>query len=109
MKSPKSLLFIHEATVKLIDYESAIETSDTYEKAKSIAHKALGFIDCLVIYNNLLICSENNGFTEEFDELLEELTARVYRSMADAAIRHDEPYEVIHKLITKLREFEPRC
>lgn len=99
MKVLNNIKFICEATRTLDSWLNAIGEAETYEKARQKATGCFGFIDCMTVYCNTMICMENNDFTGDLGDTLEAWTASVYQRMADKAIETKQPAETISKLL----------
>lgn len=105
MKALHTLRFVNNATVELTKYENRITSSETYEKAKDAARQMLGYIDCLITFNNTMICVENNDFTGDFDEVINDWTVRVYQLLIDKAVETKQDHDVVWTLLRKRDEF----
>jgi hypothetical protein len=96
--------FVNNTIKDLTKYESRIEAAETYENAKNIARQMLGFIDCMITFNNTMICMDNNDFTGEFDEVITDWTSHVYQLLANKAIETQQPHDILMKLLKKRDE-----
>ena len=105
MKALHTMRFVNNATVELTKYERRITSSETYEKAKDAARQMLGYIDCLITFNNTMICMENNDFTAEFCEVIDDWTSHVYQLLADKARETEQDHDVVMKLLQKRDEY----
>ena len=105
MKALNTMRFVNNAIVELTKYENKITTSETYEKARDAARQMLGYIDCLITFENTMICMENNDFTAEFNDVLDDWTSRVYQLLADKAIETKQDHDLVMKLLQKRDEF----
>ena len=104
MKALNNIKFISEATTRFNCLLTAIENAETFEEAKKIGNKALGYIDCMIVYLNCMISKENNDFTQELDELIEDMMASIYQKVADKATETEQDHDTVHKLLIKRDE-----
>lgn len=104
MKALHTLRFVTEATKTLTDYQNRIANAETYETARNAARQMLGYIDCLITFNNTMVCAENNDFTGEFDEVIDDWTATVYGTLAQKAIETKQDHDTVMKLLGKRDE-----
>lgn len=104
MKALNTMKFVNNATVELTKYETRLTSADTYENAKNTARQMLGYIDCLITFMNTMICMENNDFTAEYNDVLDDWTARVYQLLADKAIETKQDHDTVMKLLQKRDE-----
>ena len=58
-----------------------------------------GYIDCMFTFLNTMLCMENNDFTGEFNDVLDDWMAALYQTLADKAIETKQDSETIHKLL----------
>lgn len=86
MKALNNIKFICEATTTFNSWVDRIDSAADYEDARRFGSAAIGFADCMTVYLNAMICKENNDFTAELDETVEEWKATVYQHMASKAI-----------------------
>lgn len=105
MQALNNIKFISEATTEFDKWINAINSANTFEKAKRKAEGALGFVDCLTTYLNCMVCTENNDFTGELGELLDSMTARVYQAAANKAMETKQPCETIMRLLKRRDEY----
>lgn len=85
MKKLNTVKFIAEATRGFDSWVKSIDGAEDLEEARKRGNAAIGYIDCMTVFLNTMIDKENNDFTEELDEMLEEWTVKVYNHMADKA------------------------
>lgn len=106
MKALHTMRFVSAAIEKLVEYKQAIADAETYEAAKPIAKQMLGYIDCLITFNNTMICMENNDFTGEFGEVIDDWYAGVYQAMINKAVETKQDHDLIWKLLCKRDEIQ---
>lgn len=99
MKVMNNIAFLCEATTSFNGWLEEIEKSETYEDARRPGSSAFGFIDCMKVYLNSMIDKENNDFTADLDEVLDNWIASVYQHMADKAIETKQPNETVMNLL----------
>jgi len=104
MKPINTLAFISEAVEELTDYKMEIRKVTTFEAAKSVAAQMLGFINCLHTFSNAIICEENNKFTSDFDEVLDNWQSTVYQELINKAIETKQSDDIVFKLMKKRNE-----
>ena len=104
MKALNTMKFVSNTIEDLSRYKYKIESSESYEKAKEAARQMLGYIDCMITFNNTMICSENNDFTGDFCEVLDEWIVHVYQALINKAIETNQDHELILKLLKKRDE-----
>lgn len=105
MKALNTMMFVSNAVEELTEYKTKIAAAETYEDAKNTARWMMGYIDCLVTFLNTMICKENNDFTAELDDVLNDWMAKMYQAIADKAIETDQPHDVVLKLLQKRDEY----
>lgn len=104
MKALHTMRFVNNATVELTKYETRLTSAETYENAKNTARQMLGYLDCLITFMNTMICTENNDFTAEYNDVIDDWTARVYQLLANKAIETEQDHDTIMKLLQKRDE-----
>lgn len=104
MTSLNTMKFVSNSIEKLTEYKMGIANADTYEKAKKIANTMLGYIDCLITFNNTMICMENNDFTGDFGEVIDQWQAVVYQSLVNKATETKQDHDLIFELLKKRDE-----
>ena len=105
MKALNTMMFVSNAVEELTEYTTKIAAAETYEDAKNTARVMMGYIDCLVTFLNTMICKENNDFTAELDDVLNDWMAKMYQALADKALETDQPHDVVLKLLQKRDEY----
>ena len=105
MKALNTMKFVNNATIELTKYEARLTSSTTYESAKNTARQMLGYIDCLITFTNTMLCLENNDFTGEFCEVIDEWTSHVYQLLTNKAIETKQDHDTVMKLLQKRDEF----
>ena len=106
MKSLNAMKFVSNAIEELTKYNAAIDAAETFDAAKNIARKMMGYIDGLTTFLNTMICFENNDFTGEFGEVLEGWMHKTYQALVNKAIETKQGHDVEWKLLTKRDEYE---
>ena len=104
MKPLNTMQFLVNMTKDINDLQQEIRNAETYEDAKRYANRMIGYIGCATTFLNTMLCTENNGFTEEFDDVLTEWERIIYSLMADKAIQTNQSRETIAELIRVKRE-----
>ena len=104
MKALHTLRFVTEATKTLTNYQNLIANAEDFSKARSAARQMLGYIDCLITFNNTMICFENNDFTGELGEVIDDWIASVYDTLANKAIETKQDSDTVAKLLSKRDE-----
>lgn len=104
MKVLNNIKFLCEATTTFNAWLKAIDDSVTYEDAKRYGNAAFGFIDCMTVYLNSMISTENNGFTAELGDVLEDWTASVYQHVGEKAIETKQDIDIVLKLLKRRDE-----
>ena len=79
MKALNTMKFVSNAIEELTKYNEAVAAAETFEDAKNVARKMMGYIDGLTTFLNTMICAENNDFTGEFGEVLDGWMHKMYR------------------------------
>ncbi len=105
MKSLSTMKFVSNAIEELTKYDEAIATAKTFEDAKGAARKMMGYIDCLVTFLNTMICTENNDFTGDFEEVLDGWMHKMYQTLVNKATETNQGKDVIWKLLVKRDEY----
>ena len=104
MKPLSTMQFLVNMTEDINDLQQEIRTAETYEDAKRYANRMVGYIGCATTFLNTMICPENNCFTEEFDNVLNEWERILYSLLADKAIQTNQSPDTIAELIRAERE-----
>lgn len=104
MKVLNTMKFMYNAITEFNKWLKAIEDAAEYNKAEEKAAAAIGFIDCLHTFNNSMICTENNDFTGDTCEMLDEMEAEVYNKLANKAADTNQDAEKVMKLLKKRDE-----
>lgn len=86
MKALNNIKFICEATTTFNSWVDRIDSAVDYEEARRFGSAAIGFADCMTVYLNAMVSTENNDFTAELDETIEAWQYTVYQHMASKAI-----------------------
>lgn len=105
MKYLNTMKFVANMTEEITNYKAAIKAAETYEAAKGIARQMAGYIDCAITFLNTMICTENNSFTADFDEVVEGWQRAMYQLLIDKAVEQGEAREVIWALCKKRDEY----
>lgn len=105
MKALNTVKFISNATTEYNEWMRAIKEAEDYETAKNKARCAFGYIDCMIVFLNTMIDKENNDFTADLDEMIDEWKSNVYQNVADKAIEMKEAPEEIMKMLQKRDEY----
>ena len=105
MKALNTVKFISNATTEFNEWKRAIKEAEDYETAKNKGRCAFGYIDCMIVFLNTMIDKENNGFTADLDEMIDEWKSEVYQMIADKAIEMKEKPEEIMKMLQKRDEY----
>lgn len=98
MKALNTMKYVSNMIETLTEYKARIEKAETYEAAKRTAHKMFGYIDCMTTFLNTMICTENNDFTAELDEVIDDWTAKTYQAMIDKAAETRQSNDLILQL-----------
>lgn len=104
MKKLNTIQFIANAAEVITSWKEGIARAETYEDAKKKANYLLGYIDCMVTFENTMICMENNDFTADFGEVLDEWKVSVYQALVDKATETKQDHDIIWKLLQKRDE-----
>ena len=105
MKEINVIKFVANASEELTKYSTAISEAPTYECARQIGNRMLGYIDCMITLSNGMICKENNGITVMLDEVEQEWIVKTYQAMIDKADELKVDNEIIWKLLEKRDEY----
>ena len=92
MKGINVIKFVANASEELTKYSTAISEAPTYECARQIGNRMLGYIDCMITLSNGMICKENNGITAMLDEVEQEWLDKTYYEGFDPSGLSDEEY-----------------
>ena len=106
MKALNTMKFVSNAIEELTKYNEAVAAAETFEDAKNVARKMVGYIDGLTTFLNTMICMENNDFTGEFGEVLEGWMHKMYQSLVNKAIGTKQGNDVEWKLLQKRDEYQ---
>lgn len=105
MKSLNTMKYVTNMTIDIAEYMAAVRTAETYEAAKNVAKHILGYIGCAITFLNTMVCTENNDFTAEFDEVIDEWQGGLYQLLIDKAIETSQPADVVLALCQKRDEY----
>jgi len=105
MKNVNIFKFVANASEELTKYDTAIHEAPTYEAARQIGNRMLGYIDCMITFSNSMICMENNPITADLDEVEQEWIVKAYQAMIDKANELNVGEEIIWKLLEKRDEY----
>ena len=72
MKKINNIDLTVSAGHELENYKEWIDKAETIERAKAAGNAALGFINGMNMTVNAMICTENNDFTGDFGEWLDD-------------------------------------
>lgn len=78
-------------------YENAISEAETYELAKQIGNKALGYIDALEALTGML--NRSDEAVQEFDEMVDYHHRNIYSTMIAKAFTTKQDEQVIKELM----------
>lgn len=98
MKALNNLKFVTNATEEIASYKSQIREAEDYDTAKRIAYQAIGYLNCMVTFLNTMICFENNDFTGDLDETIDDWRKDIFQALIDMAMKTEQPKETIWKL-----------
>lgn len=101
MKQLNTTKYIVESTKAINKWFDYIDEAETYDKAKKAGNSAIGYIDSMVTFLNCMVDKENNDFTAELDDVIEDWLVELYQKMADKAIEVNEPTEKVVELLEK--------
>lgn len=104
MKGLNIFKMIKEATVQVEGYKADIKNAETYEDAKKVGLQAIGYVNCLITMSNTMICTENNGITQQLDSIENQFLAEIFDAMANKANETKQPTELVFKLYNKRDE-----
>ena len=95
MKALNNIKFICEATTTFNSWVDRIDSAADYEEARRVGSAAIGFTDCMTVYLNAMVSTENNDFTAELDEMIEAWQRTVYQHMASKAIETHQDHNTV--------------
>lgn len=72
MRKINNMDLVVSAAVEIANYKKWINEAETEERAKAAGNAALGFFNGMTVTINAMICTENNDFTGDFGEWLDE-------------------------------------
>lgn len=99
MKALNTMKYVSAAAEQLAEYERGIKNAETYDVARRIANRMLGYIECMNTFTNVMIDKENNDFTADLEDTLIEWQSRVYGAMGIKAIDTNQNSALIIKLL----------
>lgn len=105
MKEINIFKFVANASEELTKYSTAISEAPTYECARQIGNRMLGYIDCMITLSNGMICKENNEITPMLDELEQEWIVKTYQAMINKAFELKVDDSITWKLMEKRDEY----
>ena len=101
MKALNNIQFVVNAAEEMASYKSKIRAAEDYDTAKHIAYQAIGYLNCMITYLNTMICFENNDFTGDLDETIDDWRKNIFQALIDMASKTEQPSEIIWKLCRK--------
>lgn len=99
MKTLNTMKFVSNAIEALTEYKTAIAAAETFEDAKNVARKMMGYIDCLTTFTNTMICMENNEFTGDFSDLLDGWLHKMYQELINKATATSQNHDTVWNLL----------
>jgi len=101
MKALNTMQFVANAAEEMANYKRNIEAAESYDMAKRIGNQAFGYLNCLITFLNTMICHENNDFTGDFDEVIDNWRTDIYQAVINNAVATKQDHEIIWKLLMK--------
>jgi hypothetical protein len=101
MKGINTTKFLMNARDEFTGILAGVKSAEDFEAAKSKGSMAVGFCDCMIVFLNTMICQENNDFTGDLDEVLDEWMAELYQCMADKAKATGQPDVVMFRYLNQ--------
>lgn len=105
MKAINTMQFITNMSIELSKCVESIRSADSYGDAKKKANYSLGLLDGLHVFVNTMICSENNDFTGDMDDVMVDWMAKIFQALIDNASNNGESAETIFNLCVKRDEY----
>ena len=105
MKALNTMQFIASAAERLAEYRDNISNAETYETAKAVAERAIGYVDAMITFQNTMIHADNNEFSDEFDDVLARWQSRVYEALIKNAHKTNQDRDTIISLLRKRDAF----
>ena len=96
-----ALQFIANASGEIENYKHLIANADTYSRAKEKAAFALGYIECMITFLNTAIHRDNNNFTGELSDVIDNWMASIYQSLANKAIATEQDNDIVLELLKR--------
>lgn len=104
MKALNPLKFIASATTEIEKYKANIRGAENIVDARKNAIAMHGYVNCLTTFLNTMIAFENNDFTENLSELIDEWQQDIFGILADKAIELKQDHEWISRLLKRRDE-----
>lgn len=105
MKPLNTFKFICNAAEEIANYKNTIRNAEDFDHAKKTANAALGYLNCMITFLNTMIDFENNDFTGDFDEVLNEWYRDIYQAVIDKAVDTKQDHDYIWKLLEKRDQY----
>lgn len=104
MKALNPLKFIAAATTEIEKYKNNIHNAENIDKARRNAIAMQGYVNCTISFLNTMIDEENNDFTENLSELIDEWAQDIFGLLADKAIEFKQDPDWIRRLLNRRDE-----
>lgn len=108
MKALNNVKFISNAAQEMKTMCEAILADDTFESAQNTARGALGFVNCMIVYLNTMLATENNDYTADLDKTLDGWCVDIYQCLAEKAEKTNQPPDVIVRCLKNVMHIKSK-
>lgn len=104
MKALNPLKFLTEIATEIEKYKTNIRNAENIERARQNALAMHGYVNCTITFLNTMLDTENNDFTENLSELIDEWQQDIFGLLADKAIELKQDPDWISRLLNRRDE-----
>lgn len=101
MKALNPIKFIANATTEIEKYKNKIRAAESIDDARKNAIAMHGYVNCTITFLNTMVDFENNDFTENLSELIDEWQQDIFGLLADKAIDLKQDPDWISRLLKR--------
>lgn len=105
MKALNTMKYISNTAKDMTRLLDQIKSAETFEEAKERASRMHGYLSCMTTFLNTMIDIENNDFTGDFGDVLDDWCAEMYQALATKADETKQDGDTIMKLLKKRDEY----
>lgn len=104
MKALNAMVFVSDAAEEVAKIKDRIKAAEDFGAAEAAFRHMAGYIDALNTFNNAMVCLENNDFTGDFGDVIDNWMRKAWQALIDKAAETGQSKDVIQKLLEKRDE-----